>query len=143
MGASFQCFVHGVDDDVDMAYSAVSRYRAYLMEMCGLREEYDQYHQMASRYDPDVEKAFESLMKTVVQKFHETDEDKYLGVCYFVDHSDCDGEFSAEQCEYIAKAFDALLETDIIWDEDDRTKIIDLAELFEATAEQNGIMRIF
>lgn len=143
MGANFEGFVPADEEGVGMPYSAIHRYRWYLMQMCGLGERYEIVHQKMRAGDEDAEQMFNDLLKEVKDKYRETEDEKYFGVCYFVDHSDCDGMFSTETCGYIAKAFDALLETDIIQSESDRENVIGLTELFEEMWRKEGMVCIF
>ena len=144
MGADFCGYIPAENMDVGMAYSAVHRYRAYLMEMLGYGEEF-RLAELGIRHsdDKDAEERFDELMDELKRRWEETDDDVYLGVREFCNHSDCDGAFLGESVGYIAKALDKLLETDIVRDSFDRERLVKLTKLFEYVYSMDGIVNIW
>lgn len=140
MGACFEAFVPC--GDRSMSYTAVHRVRTYLMRMFG-KETADRYTAVMADMRTakteselnDAERRFDGMMDGLTGEHA-------FGVRSFVDHSDCDGDFGTEECEYIAKAFDALLDTDIVQDGDDRELIEELAEVFRDAGDRDGIVCI-
>jgi hypothetical protein len=141
MGADFESYIP--NGDQRRSYTTVHKYRGYLMRMLGEDKAKEYIALMA-----DVR------MASTPQELHAADEryiefmiglegDHAFGIRAFVDHSDCDGMFTAEECKYIAKAFYALLKTDIVTDEEERDNIEELADLFKDTADNDGIVMIW
>lgn len=141
MGADFESYIP--NGDQRRSYTTVHKYRGYLMRMLG----------------EDVAKQYVALMAEVrmagtTSELNAADE-RYnefmiglegkhaFGIRAFVDHPDCEGMFTTEECKYIAKAFYALLETDIVTDEEERENIEELADLFRDTADNDGIVMIW
>ena len=110
MGASFYGYVPE-GEPVSMAYSAVERYRDYLIRMRDTR-------------------IF-------------SDERVLWGIKAFVNHSDCDGDFSTEYCEYIGVALEELLRSGIVKHPADAAKLTNLCALFKQMAVTNGIIMIY
>lgn len=99
MGASF-CVYEETRDSVNIGYGMVGRCRRLLLRILGLSDLYD----IATRYLNDVghERRGESV-KAWIRLCDELDlkaqtSDIVRGIKIFVTHSDCDGEFSAEEC---------------------------------------------
>lgn len=110
MGASFYGFVPE-GEPVSMAYSAVERYREYLIKMRDTR-------------------VF-------------ADERVLWGIKAFINHSDCDGDFSTEYCVYIAIALEELLKSGIVEHPADAAKLTDLCALFKQMAVTGGVVMIY
>lgn len=110
MGASFYGFVPE-GEPVSMAYSAVERYREYLIKMRDSR-------------------VF-------------ADERVLWGIKAFIDHPDCEGDFSTEYCEYIGIALEELLKSGIVEHPADAAKLTNLCALFKQMAVTEGIVMIY
>lgn len=141
MGACFEAFIpYG---DVSMSYRKVHVIRRYLMRMFG-EDTLGQYDKIMNDLLPsrtqevneDAERRFEELMESLKGEHA-------FGVRSFVDHSDCDGTFYTEQCKYIAKAFYALTDTDIVQDREERDFINELADVFRDAYQHDGIVQIW
>ena len=143
MGASFIAYrcVRLAENRDNIAYSAVSRFRCYLLRMCdmkygtGWEEIYKDIPMLSDEPYPEWDRMIEE-MDGLMWKDHEFNE-VVCGTKVFTDHSDCDGSFCSEDCGFIASAFRALLDTDIVEDEHDRARMEQLAEVFEAGAEDD------
>ena len=145
MGADFVTYTPN-GDEARMAYTTVHRIRGYLARLAG--EEFSNKYIKVfadlrianTRNDPfEISKAdvaFNELMLGLEGKYA-------YGIRAFLDHSDCDGVFYTEDCGAIAKVLDALLETDIVLSEDDRSIIDDLITAFESAYDHDGIVIIY
>lgn len=141
MGACFEAFIpYG---DVSMGYRRVHTIRRYLMRMFGedVLEQYVKVMNEAPLAETqeeteDAERRFDELMESLKGEHA-------FGVRSFVNHSDCDGTFNTEQCEYIAKALCALTDTDIVQDEEERDFINELADVFRDAYQHDGLVRIW
>ncbi len=141
MGAAFESLIP--NGDVRMSYHGVHKFRRYLMRMLG-EDVLAQYLKIMNDIRPDrTEKELDEVDKRYREFMDSLEGEHVFGIRSFVDHSDCDGDFSSEQCEYIAKAFFALLDTDIVTDEDDKDTVEELAELFKSTADNDGVVMIW
>lgn len=141
MGAAFESLIP--NGDVRLSYHGVHKYRRYLMRMLGEDVLVQYLKIMEDLRMTSTQKELEDVDKRYTEFMLSLNGDHAFGIRSFVDHSDCDGDFSSEQCEYIAKAFYALLDTDIVTDEDDRDTVRELAELFESTADNDGVVMIW
>ena len=141
MGAAFESLIP--NGDVRMSYHGVHKYRRYLMRMLG-EDTLAQYIQIMDDIGAaSTQSELEDADKRCTEFMDSLKGDHAFGIRSFVDHSDCDGDFYSEQCKYIAKAFYALLDTDIVTDEEDRDTVRELAELFESTAYNDGVVMIW
>ena len=145
MGASFNVFVP-VNDPVRIGYHGVMYLRLLLLDILGLRQLYEQATHYAIKDEEKVEcdKAWVKLNDELDLKSQTSD--IVLGIKMFVIHSDCDGEFSSEECIYIGKAisyFNDHTEHHMNVREDYLTKMRKLEDLFVYAGEKNGIVKIF
>ena len=145
MGASFNVFVP-VKDSVHIGYHGVMYLRLLLLDTLGLRQLYEQATHYAIKDEEKAEcnKAWNRLCDELDLKSQTSD--IVLGIKMFVIHSDCDGEFSAEACKYIGKAFAYFndhTEYHTNVREDYLTKMRELADLFVYAGENNGLIKIF
>ena len=145
MGASFNVFVP-VKDSVDIGYRGVMYLRLLLLDILGLRQLYEQATRYAIKDEDKAEcdKAWARLNDELDLESRASD--IVLGIKMFVIHSDCDGEFSAEECKYIGKAFSYFTDHAEYHKgvrEDYLTKMRELGDLFVYAGEKNGIIKIF
>lgn len=145
MGASFNAFVP-VKDPVRIGYHGVMHLRLLLLDILGLRQLYEQATDwMRKNANKDeCDKAWDKLCDELDRESQTSD--IVLGIKMFVIHSDCDGEFSTEECEYIGKAFSYFNDhTEFHKDvhEDYLTKMRELEDLFVYAGENDGIVKIF
>lgn len=139
MGASFQVYrkeyLSCTTDNI--AYTAVSRFRGYLLEMLDRNNGTDWYERWHWCSFEDKECGgngeWDALLDEMHGRMHLPDgsiDDVVYGTLAFVDHSDCGGGWNSESCDAVAKAFCALLETGIVKDGYDRTRIGQLVTVF-------------
>lgn len=145
MGASFNVFVP-VKDSVDIGYRGVMYLRLLLLDALGLRQLYEQATDwMRKNTNKDeCDKAWDRLCDELDHESQASD--IVLGIKMFVIHSDCDGEFSAEECKYIGKAFSYFndhTEYHTGVHEDYLKAMRELGDLFVYAGEKNGIVKIF
>lgn len=145
MGASF-CVYEEIRDSVSIGYHGVMHLRLLLLDILGLRQLYEQATHYAIK---DEEKA--ECDKAWVKLNDELDlesqaSDIVRGIKMFVIHSDCDGEFSAEESQYIGKAFSYFndhTEYHANVHEHYLDVMRELGDLFVYAGEKNGIVKIF
>lgn len=146
MGATFQAYrreyMSYTKDNI--AYSAVSRFRGYLLTMLDEKNGTDWYRRWHWCCFEDSEHGgngeWTALLDEMYRKVFLGDgpaDDVVYGTMKFVDHSDCDGTWGSESCDAIAKAFSALLETDIVTDGHDRTRIEQMIAVFKDGAGED------
>lgn len=145
MGVSFNVFVP-VKDSVRIGYHGVMYLRLLLLDILGLRQLYEQatHYAMDWKEKEECDKAWDKVCDELDLKSQTSDIAR--GIKMFVIHSDCDGEFSAEECIYIGKAltyFNDHKEYHKDVREDYLTKMRNLEDLFVYAGEKNGIIKIF
>lgn len=145
MGASF-CVYEETRDSVDVGYITVGICRELLLRPLDLSDLYN----LATRYAVGHERRGESV-KAWIRLCDELDlksqtSDIVRGIKIFVTHSDCDGEFSAEECQYIGKAF-SYFNDHTEYHTDVHEHYLDvmckLGDIFVYAGEKNGIIKIF
>ncbi len=145
MGASFNVFVP-VNDPVSIGYHGVMHLRLLLLDILGLRHLYEQatHYAVNDKEKAECDKAWVRLND--VLDLQSQTSDIVRGIKMFVIHSDCDGEFSTEECEYISKAF-FYFDEHTEYHTDVHEKYLDimhkLGDLFRYAGENNGIVKIF
>ena len=145
MGASF-CVFEETRDSVNISYGMVGGCRRLLLRILGLTDLYviATHHTFDDEEKAECDKAWDRLCDELDLKSQTSD--IVLGIKMFVIHSDCDGEFSAEACKYIGKAFSYFNEhteyhTDV---HEDYLKVMrELGNQFVYAGEKNGIVKIF
>ena len=145
MGASF-CVFEETRDSVNISYGMVGGCRRLLLRILGLTDLYviATHYAFNDEEKAECNKAWDRLCDELDLKSQTSD--IVLGIKMFVIHSDCDGEFSAEACKYIGKAFSYFNEhteyhTDV--HEDYLDVMRKLGDQFEYAGEKNGIIKIF
>lgn len=145
MGASFNAFIP-VKDPVRIGYHGVMHLRLLLLDILGLRQLYEQatHYAINDEEKAECDKAWVKLND--VLDLESQISDVVRGIKMFVIHSDCDGEFSTEECEYIGKAFSYFndhkeFHKDVR--EDYLTKMRELGDLFVYAGKNNGNVKIF
>ena len=145
MGASF-CVYVPERDPVSIGYHGVMHLRLLLLDILGLRQLYEQatHYAISDEEKAECDKAWVKLND--VLDLESRASDIVLGIKMFVIHSDCDGEFSAEACKYISKAFSYFNEH-TEYHTNVHEKYLDvmrkLGDQFEYAGEKNGIIKIF
>ena len=145
MGAAF-CVFEETRDSVNISYGMVGGCRRLLLRILGLTDLYviATHHTFDDEEKAECDKAWDKLCNELDLKSQTSD--IVLGIKMFVIHSDCDGEFSAEACKYIGKAFSYFNEhteyhTDV---HEDYLKVMrELGDQFVYAGEKNGIVKIF
>jgi len=146
MGATFQAYrreyMSYTKDNI--AYSAVGRFRGYLLTMLDERNGTDWYKRWHWCGYEDSEHGgngeWDALLNEMRKKAFPYDgpvDDVVYGTLKFVNHSDRDGGWGSEACDAIAKAFSALLETDIVTDGYDRIRIQQMIDVFKDGAGED------
>jgi hypothetical protein len=84
-----------------------------------------------------VNTKYDAVIEGLEQISEISDDDVVLGVLIFVNHSDCDGEFSTEDCVYVLKALKKLAETD------NDEAIEKLIKVFDNAVDSGGFVTIW
>ncbi len=147
MGVAFQPY-KPLDDYVHIGYRMVHMVRRLLLRPLKKENEYVLFLDEGIHYnDEEAETIIKKMMDSLDG---EAPTEVILGVKAFVDHSDCDGEFGNESCQYIWEAFEWALnmyeavpelkgESDPMYFE----VMERLRDLFKKAYEENGIMMLF
>ena len=147
MGVVFQPYVP-LTDYVHIGYRMEHMMRCLLLRPLMKEEEYRAFLEKGMAYDDE---GAEVIMEKILGDLDgEASDDVILGIKAFVDHSDCDGDFGEESCEYIYKAFDWALKvyenvpnlkanTDPVFFE----TMEHLRDLFKQAFDGNGIMMLY
>lgn len=147
MGVDFQPY-KPLDDYVHIGYRMHHMMRCLLLRPLMKEDEYREFLEKGMAYDDDgAEAIMESILKDLDGK---ASKEIILGVKAFVDHSDCDGEFGNEQCQYIWEAFEWALN---IYEAVPELKgdsppvyfetMERLRDLFKKAYDENAIMMLF
>ena len=135
MGATFRAF-EDIGRNHDIAYSAVSRMRRYLLELLNLQKMWDAVWEVGiSEVDSDLR--WNELLAELDKIIRSDDKmcNIACGVKSFIDHSDCDGYFSEDACENISEAFDLLLRSPIDMGATDRQHAVGLRDVFHIASD--------
>jgi len=135
MGATFRAF-EDIGRNHDIAYSAVSRMRRYLLELLDLQKMWDAVWEVGiSEEDSDLR--WNELLAELDKIIRSDDRmcDIACGVKAFIDHSDCDGYFFEDDCENISEAFDLLLRSSIEMGATDRQHAVELRDVFHIASD--------
>jgi hypothetical protein len=147
MGVAFQPY-KPLDDYVHIGYRIHHMMRCLLLRPLAKEEDYNEFLKKGMDYDDD---GAEAILTDILEDIKgKADKDVIFGISEFVDHSDCDGEFGNESCEYIYKAFDWALK---IYKENPSLKgdsppayfetMKRLRDVFKKAYEENGLVMLF
>lgn len=135
MGASFNVLVP--EDDFSISYSTVNRLRAIMVSrLVGSQYVYN--------FGMDL-CAYERIIKKLEEMMDADPSNEVIeGAYYFINHSDCDGDFHNSECEFISKA---MFKMSRLMNEEGEEELSDmyyrLGELFAKAYNKGGLVVIW
>lgn len=139
MGVTFHSCVREVSRETqdNIAYSAIHRFRAYLIEACIGKDMADRF-EAVSRNEllrKDDEIGFDEFVETELLESAERKGGSAMGAYHLCNCSDSDAVFDTEVAEILG-ALNVLLNSDIVKDEFDYARLNQMRDVFEDCYER-------
>lgn len=130
MGADFVALIPS--EETHMGYGYVHTIREKLVKMV----DQEVGERFAEIFPSNGYDAYIYVLDELEQMVEASDDDIIRGVQAFTNHSDCDGGFYGDDCEFILKALKKLAETD------NDEVVASLIKVFEDAVMHNGQVEI-
>ena len=154
MGATFVAYKEVGQTQDNIAYSAVQRFRFYMLEYAG--RHFEGADDWAARFEEivycaeDRTKDYKDLMDEVYNTVYAVDDGKkdiIYGIEAFCNHPDCEGSWDADSCADIAMVLDLILgerdsnDQPYITHQPDRKRLMEMQGVFSSVGK-GGMVRI-